>query len=222
MVFFSFFIMCFFSLQVSNASENLEKMFTRLYNEWGMSSGEGSTLVQTEMISKAIPELLIKLECRTMLDLGCGDYVWMRYVDLPVDKYIGADVVQNLLQEHNRMFGDEKHSFLYLNSVEDKLPQVDLILCRDFLVHYSNEQICKVLTQIKASGSKYLLTTTFPERNQQRDRPTGGWRPLNLLQEPFNFPKPLLIINEQCTQFIDGVLWNDKCLVLWEIKDLPF
>lgn len=203
------------------SEENSESIFTELYYVWGKSSGKGSSLTQTKVIAQAIPELLTQFDCKTMLDLGCGDYVWMRNINLPVEKYIGADVVMELLIRHQEQFGDDRHNFIYLNAGKDEIPQVDLILCRDFLVHYSDEQIMTILSNIKRSGSKYLLTTTFPNRNQQSNRPTGGWRPLNLLQAPFNFPEPLLIINEQCSQYISGILWDDKCLVLWKISDIP-
>ena len=47
---------------------------------------------------------------------------------------------------------------------------------------------------------------------------TGDWRPLNLQDKPFNFPSPILIINENCTE--DGGEYSDKSMALWDISKL--
>ena len=36
---------------------------------------------------------------------------------------------------------------------------------------------------------------------------------------PFNFPPPLRLVNENCTEG-DGA-YGDKCLGLWRLADLP-
>jgi hypothetical protein len=203
------------------AEQDPASLFCGLYHVYGERSGGGSTLEQTKTISREIPSLLERYHCRSMLDLGCGDFVWMRHVSLPVEKYVGADVLDFLICSHQANFGNQQRSFICLDALTGEIPKVDLIFCRDFLVHYSNEHIFKILKKIKQSGSKYLLTTIFPDRPQESDRESGGWRPLNLTDAPFHLPPPLEIINEDCTQFISDILWNDKSLGLWEINQLP-
>ena len=44
------------------------------------------------------------------------------------------------------------------------------------------------------------------------------WRPLNLELSPFDFPKPLKIINEKCTEY-NGI-YADKSLGLWLLDDI--
>lgn len=70
----------------------------------------------------------------------------------------------------------------------------------------------KALKSIRESGSRYLLTTTFPGKN--RDIVTGQWRKLNLQADPFNLPAPLKLFSEQCTE--PG--GEDKALGLWALK----
>ena len=48
---------------------------------------------------------------------------------------------------------------------------------------------------------------------------TADWRPINLEKKPFNFPKPIITINEECDE-MDGI-YSDKCICLWEIEELP-
>jgi hypothetical protein len=72
---------------------------------------------------------------------------------------------------------------------------------------------------MKRSGAPYLLTTTFTERVYNEDNLTGQWRMRNLQRSPFDFPEPLEILNEGCTQY-DGQ-YADKSLALWRLADLP-
>jgi hypothetical protein len=46
----------------------------------------------------------------------------------------------------------------------------------------------------------------------------GKWRPLNMQLPPFNFPNPICIINEKCTEG-EGE-FKDKSLGLWRLKDI--
>ncbi len=182
-------------------------------------SGTGSDLPPTARIREEIPKLLQKYGCRTMVDAPCGDFHWMRFVDLPVDQYIGADVVLQIVQLNQIFFTDEQRSFLHLDITRDPVPKADLILCRDCLVHLSFDDIARAIHLFKLSGSKYLLTTSFCIDHETQNDPigTGGWRPLNLQLPPFNFPEPVEILNEGYP--VEG--WMDKSLFLWRLEDLP-
>jgi hypothetical protein len=142
----------------------------------------------------------------------------MSRVDLEGVQYIGADIVRELVVTNSRTFGEKRMRFLHLNLVADQLPQVDLVFCRDCLVHFSFGDIFKALRNICRSRSTYLLTTTFPTRVANQDILTGEWFPLNLEVAPFCLPKPLKIINEGCA--VDGGMHSDKALGLWRIEQI--
>jgi len=108
--------------------------------------------------------------------------------------------------------------FRKLDLIRDRLPKVDLILCRDCLVHLCFADIVRALDNICDSRSGFLLTTTFTERRENHDIATGQWRFLNLEAAPFTLPRPLKVINEGCTEG-EGV-WGDKSLGLWRIADI--
>jgi hypothetical protein len=93
-----------------------------------------------------------------------------------------------------------------------------LILCRDCFIHLSHRDILSAIRNFQLSGSKYLLTTTFPGIDENKNIVTGRMRPINLQRPPFNFPLPILLINEQCTEG-EG-RFADKTLGLWEIKKI--
>lgn len=153
-----------------------------------------------------------------MLDIPCGDFNWMRNVNLNGINYVGADIVADLVVANQKSNNSELISFELLNLVEDALPKVDLILSRDCLVHFSYDDIRKALANIISSGSKYLLTTSFVDRERNYNIATGEWRPINLNIAPFNFPESEMVLNENCTQ--DDGAFPDKSLMLWKIEDL--
>ncbi|MGH8527432.1 MAG: class I SAM-dependent methyltransferase, partial [Gammaproteobacteria bacterium] len=71
---------------------------------------------------------------------------------------------------------------------------------------------------IGRTGSRFLLTTTFPDHPLNVDIQTGEWRTLNLQCAPFNLPEPLELIVEGCTQN-DG-RYADKSMALWRMEDV--
>jgi hypothetical protein len=206
-------------------ANNHETVFTHIYKskKWGGKdsdsvSGPGSDVLQTAVISKKFPHLFTEFGIATMLDIPCGDFHWMKNVELGAINYTGADIVEALINGNTKQYADAGKHFQKLNITEDKLPKVDLIFCRDGLVHFSFADIFHALNNICDSRSEYLLTTTFPARKNNKDIATGKWRTLNMTLAPFMLPKPLHIINEGCTQSAGA--FKDKSLGLWKISDI--
>jgi hypothetical protein len=198
-------------------------VFTKIHqeNRWGdveSLSGPGSNLAHTEIIRKALPGMIDKLNCQTILDIPCGDFNWMRMIDINA-AYIGGDIVLDLIKKNEEQYGDYKRKFMHLDLTHDELPHAELILCRDCFVHLSNSDILRALVNIKKSKATYLLTTTFVTCMKNEDIPTGFWRPLNLQLPPFEFPEPVLLIDEWVPP--DNLKSADKKLGLWKISDIP-
>lgn len=200
----------------------MAEVFGAIYadNLWGSEvsrSGTGSDLEQTAAIREALPALLRELNARTMLDIPCGDFHWMSTLQLAID-YTGADVVPDLIAANSAHHAGERRRFRVLDIANDTLPRVDLIFCRDLLVHFSFDDALRAIANLKRSGATYLLTTTFTNRSANVDITTGQWRALNLQLPPFNFPTPRRLINEKCTEWTSD--WADKSLGLWLLSEL--
>ncbi len=192
-------------------------------NLWGAAtsvSGLGSEDPATSAIREALPPLLQSLGVRTLLDAPCGDAGWIGRCRLGVD-YIGIDIVPSLIAANNQRAGEGElpGRFVIADITRDELPRADLILCRDCLVHLSFQNIAAAVARFRASGARFLLTTTFPDWSDNRDCEDGDWRALNLTQAPFGWPAPLELINERCDEGGGG--WQDKSLGLWRLADLP-
>jgi hypothetical protein len=211
---------------------SMEQLFTEIYKEgvWQVSqsesrSGDGSTLAQTEKIRSELEKIIVKYNIKSILDAPCGDFNWMKHVNMYTATYTGGDIVKMVVDENNRIYRNGKRQFIHLDICKDVCQKVDLIICRDCLVHLSFEDGLKALQNFKKSGSKYLLITTFPNHTKNLEdvyvgsqkRGLYGWQPLNLSLPPYNLTSPLEIINEGCTE--QGNV-GDKSLALYDLSKL--
>jgi len=185
-------------------------------------SGDGSEVEVTKELIYQLEVLLKSNKITSILDIPCGDFNWMKHTDLKDVDYIGADIVENLIIENTSKYKSKNLVFKALDLTKDSLPNVDVIFCRDCLVHLSYKDLYKALKRIKESNSKYLLTTTFAKCDKNKDIITGQWRKLNFEIAPFNFNKPLQVIDEKYTK--KGDKYSDKMMSLWEINtiSIPF
>lgn len=220
------FLSCIISMGNQSFANKAEEVFTEAYlkrawKEPTSFSGPGSSLEQTEVLRKALPVLFNQYDIKSVNDVPCGDFNWMKNVSYEGMSYNGFDIVAALVESNNALYKSANIHFYKKDAITELLPKADLIFCRDMLVHFPIREILVTLANFKASGSKYLLTTTFTRTNKvNKDIPFGvmQWRPLNLELPPFNFPKPLMIINENCTE--GKGLFADKCVALWLLDDI--
>lgn len=191
---------------------------TNLWGDPESISGSGSSLDQTRRLRHDLPALCLRLGIRSILDLPCGDGHWMARVDLPGIAYTGGDLLPELVAANSDRASTGRR-FEVLDLTASPLPPADLLLCRDCLVHLSFADAARALANIRQARITHLLTTTFPAETINLDITTGDWRPLNLERAPFNFPPPLALLTEGCTEAEGRFL--DKSLGLWALKDLP-
>ena len=212
-----------FARRVLSLPDSMESTFTPFYtkNLWGGDesvSGPGSSLKSTKKLRRELPKLLQELGARTLLDAPCGDFNWMKETQLGVEHYIGVDVVPDLIARNQELYGNDQTQFLLRDLTRDELPRADVILCRDCLIHFSYRHFAAAIKNFKRSGSTYLLTNSYPGWLCNEDIPTGDFRPINLTEPPFNFPRPLKHIREKFEA--EEVLFFGKILGVWKLSDL--
>jgi hypothetical protein len=120
----------------------------------------------------------------------------MKEVDLPLDRYIGMDIVPTMIDTNNKLYGNEQRQFMVGDIVESTLPVCDMILCRDGLVHLSLEDGVKALRAFRMTGARYLAATTHLDCHENTDIVTGDWRMIRMELPPFNLGKPFHTITE--------------------------
>jgi SAM-dependent methyltransferase len=187
------------------ALESPEDRFTRIHQRkyWQGSdstSGKGSSLEYTTNLRSQLPQLFARFSIKSVLDAPCGDFNWMKeVVSANAIEYIGGDIVKPLIQQLSRTYSSNRVRFLHLDITQDSLPQVDLMICRDCLIHLSFADTRAVLDNFVSSGIPYLLTTTHTNEGafQNRDIATGDYRLIDLYSPPYNFPRqPLMSIED--------------------------
>ncbi len=202
----------------------LQERFERIYhtNLWSdpeTRSGTGSSLDSTRVLREKLPDALHRLGTRVLLDVPCGDFTWMDHVDLSGIEYIGADIVHSIVESNQQQYARDDRQFIELDLTRDDLPDADVLLCRDCLVHLSYANIANVLDNVRRSNVRYLLMTSFPGRGDNKDVEDGDWRPLDFEAAPFSFPQPVLTIVEECDE--ESGSYADKSLCAWSVGDIP-
>ena len=201
----------------SFAGLDLAARFARIHqtNLWGAaasSAGLGSEASATAAVAAALPVLLAGLGMTSLLDAPCGDTRWLPA--LPGIAVTGIDIVPAVIDHALRSGGD----FRLADITHDQLPRTDAVLCRDCLVHLSFANIGRAVTNFRASGATWLLTTTFTDWAENQDCADGDWRALNFRHAPFGWPPPVATIDEGCTEGDGGRA--DKALGVWRLADL--
>ena len=197
---------------------SVKEKFTEIYerNLWCSPesvSGGGSEMQNTKVIRRELPVLLQKFGITSILDIPCGDWNWMKDVDLCGASYIGADIVEPLIGLNKANYTNV--DFRVLDLINDTLPKVDLIFVRDCLGHLSNDNVSLALRNCQESGSKYLLATSFTKWDMNPDIEDGGWKCINLMIPPFQL-NPIYLINEDCQEGYPH--YNDKCMILFQLN----
>lgn len=203
---------------VRNLRGTPREVFGEIYrrNIWGYketASGGGSTLHNTQKVRENLPGLVAELGIDTLLDLPCGDLYWLSKIEFPVSRYIGGDIVPQLIERTRERYGRPDRTFVQIDICSDPLPYADMLLCRDCFIHLSEDMIFRAINNILRSEIKYLLTTTFPG-GRNRSISTGDFFTIDLRAEPYNFPAPVRMLEDWVPPF------DRRYLALWEVETL--
>jgi hypothetical protein len=207
------------------AELDLRQRFQRIHevNLWGAASsvsGLGSEHDATLVLRTELPGLMARLGATSLLDAPCGDAGWIARCGLGV-RIIGIDIVPALIArlQAEAATGQRRGVYAVADFTCDPLPRCDAILCRDALVHLSSANITRAVENFRRSGARWLIATTFPDWQNNRDCEDGDWRALNLQHQPFGWPAPVELLNENCDEAGGG--WRDKSLGVWPLAELP-
>lgn len=171
--------------------------------KWGGSeslSGKGSSLAYTENLRSELPSLIQRHKVNVLLDAPCGDFHWMRMVELPNTRYIGMELVPELVADNQARYASPSRQFLQGDITLTPLPAADLMMCRDCLFHLPYDFIYRFFQNfLRAEIPLLLLTSNLIANNKDIPLP-GGWRQLNMTRRPFLMPPAM----ESIEDWIEG------------------
>jgi hypothetical protein len=175
-------------------------------------SGRGSrNCKQITPFINYLTDFITKKNINSIVEGSSGHWRsgWQSHVNWPSIEYYGVDLCKSvaednrlLLEQSNDKFGFAEASFNHGDILQDGLPRADLFLCKDTLIHFSNNDIKKFLqVQILDHPHKYkylMCVNNDPGPHVSRaDIPTGGWisrirgphfQKVRLSSDPFNLP----------------------------------
>lgn len=113
----------------------------------------------------------------TVVDLGCGDFSVGRQLlaHAPDIRYVGCDIVPELVEAHRAGVHDPRASFRQLDIVTGELPDGDICLVRQVLQHLSNADIGRVLHKMARYHAVYISEgcPVTAEGPPNPDKPSG-------------------------------------------------
>jgi len=178
-----------------------EDRFSLIYkkNFWTSKesvSGLGSELKNTVNLRKELSNLIKDYKFNKILDAPCGDFNWIKNLISNDIHYIGCDIVNELIKKNKHKYKSQNIDFIILDITVDKLPDADLMICRDCLIHLSFENIKLFFKNFKNSNINYIMLTSYElkDPNQlfiNKNIPDGEFREINMSKRPFDLPDPL-------------------------------
>ncbi len=162
-----------------------------IWNSFETMSGSGSEIRNTRIISNILPKIIKKYKIKTLFDCPCGDMNYMSKIlkrlkkNLKI-KYVGGDIVKNLIINNRKKY--PMYKFIHFDIINDKISKYDLIMVKDLLNHLSFNNIKEVLSNIKKSGSKYLLLNNnkISKNKINYNTPAPFWIDINWKLFPWN------------------------------------
>jgi hypothetical protein len=176
-------------------------------------SGVGSTQVATGDLAVQLSAFLKEAGCRRLVDVGCGDFNWMRTVEGDFD-YLGIDVVPRVIDENNSRYAGARRRFVCMDATRAALEPGDVAVCREVLFHLSFRDGMRLLRNIKAAGFRHVLFTNDRSVWFNSDIRSGDFRRINLLKSPYGLQDPQ-------RELIDDKVSAGRVLGVWPGAALP-
>jgi SAM-dependent methyltransferase len=164
----------------------MEQVFSKIYreDEW-RGSGDGSSAEATREYRYFLEAFLRINRVRSVLDVGCGDWRFSRYVPWEGVQYLGMEVVPAVVEANTRKFAADNVRFVCADARTADLPPADLLLMKDVLQHWTNAEIKQFLPKVAAYRFA-LITNTTNRVEVNRNCATGDFRYLDLTRPPFD------------------------------------
>lgn len=166
-------------------------VFAKIYEneEWG-GSGPGSHPYYTSGYRVFLERFIYLNQIRSMIDLGCGDWQFSKFLNLDFVQYAGFDVVPGLIERNRRLYGSPQKKFSLLPSDLTTLPNADLLVMKDVLQHLPNKMIYDYVRLVFPRYKFCLITNSYEKGENPRnlDIEMGSFRCIDLTADPFNVP----------------------------------
>lgn len=176
----------------------------------------------TAYLRYELKNIIKKYNIKSILDCGCGDFIWMNKLSKILIKYMGIDTNKEIINKNKKLYDQDKFDFECHDITNTSISKYDLIICKDILNTFSYQNTFDFIKNVKKSKSKYILISTFGD-SINKNISTGDNYNINLKLYPFKFPDPIFTINEKGTMAKNDNNNNSVpyYLCVYQVNQLP-
>jgi glycosyltransferase involved in cell wall biosynthesis len=163
------------------------RQFSAIYDHkaWGEGSGWGSHPINSVDYVRFISNFIKLNRVRSVIEIGCGDWQFSRFIDYGGASYVGYDIVESVVVDNRTRFAAQGISFELLTT-ETIFEPADLLICKDVLQHLPNALVVHYLQAFRGMARMCLITNDgIPEDDVNIDILTTNCRPIRLDCPPF-------------------------------------
>lgn len=157
-------------------------------SHWGNHSGGGSDPYHTIEYQAFLGRFLKMNGICSVVDIGCGDWQFSRFVNFEGVQYHGFDVVPGVVEHNLRRYGSASKRFDLMPASLADVPAADLLLMKDVLQHLPNARVAEFAASLFGRFRYCLLTNSYCKLDTpvNVDIPVGAFRCLDLTAAPFH------------------------------------
>ena len=177
-------------------------------------SGAGSSLSSTINIRNELTNFITKNKIKTITDIPCGDFYWLKEISFIFEKYFGGDIVDQIIKDNKKKFINRNLFSFKIDILKDNIPESDMFFCRDLIVHLNFDETNLLISKLKRLNFKYIALTHFDDINSnQISIHSDNWKKINLMYHPFNISKPDFILDDT------DKLHHGRKIAIWKKKN---
>ncbi len=156
---------------------------------WGNTSGPGSDAFYTTDYRGFLSKFIRLNGVRSVVDIGCGDWQFSRFIDFADARYLGLDLVESVIERNAARYAGHGIEFRVMPADMTHVPGGDLLIMKDVLQHLSNDLVFAFFRTVFPKFRWCLLTNSYRKLDTPAnvDIPNGSFRCLDLTAEPFEF-----------------------------------
>lgn len=161
--------------------------------DWGGGSGPGSDPYFNLPYREFLENFIRMNHIGDIVDIGCGDWQFSRYLDLRGVNYLGLDLVPSLMERNQGQFGSDTTRFAVMPDRLEDVTGGQLLIMKDVLQHLEAEDIARFHDIVFPKFAFCLITNSY--RKVAHDGAlmgvntpiaAGDFRCIDLRSEPFN------------------------------------
>jgi SAM-dependent methyltransferase len=165
---------------------DFKKAFTFIYDNeiWGKGSGGGSSPQNNVQYIEYLAMFLKDKDIKSVVDFGCGDWQFSKYINWDGVKYVGIDVVESVIKENIKNYAKDNVYFFNAEAIGGF--KADLLIVKDVFQHWYDKDIIAFLDAYKDNYKYILCTNTINGSWQHRQEKNVLTRPISHKTAPLN------------------------------------